>query len=241
METLQQQTLKTIQDIQPNLHKKIAIVIQDITYNRYPIKTHKVEPGENVIELIKKYVQPYLQSGDVIFISEKMVAITQNRSISIKNIKPSWLANMAVKYTFKNPGGLGIATPWTMQMVIQEAGLPRFLFASFLSVVTKSFGVRGMFYRVIGQRAKAIDGPIPHAMPPFNEYVTLTPLHTKELARDLKKEFGYGVVIIDANDLGVETLGKSEGIDETWARAVFKDNPLGQGTEQTPLCIVRKV
>lgn len=233
---------QTIQGLQPNLHKQLVKNVDGVNWARYPIKTHVVTGGENVIELIRKYVKPYLAVGDVIFVSEKMVAITQNRSISIKDIKPSWLANMAVKYTYKNPGGLGIATPWTMQMVIQEAGIARFLFASFISVITKPLGMRGMFYRVIGQRAKAIDGPIPHAMPPYNERVTLTPLHTDKIARDIKEAFGNEAVIIDANDLGVEVLGKSsDAIQDSWACAVFKDNPLGQGREQTPLCIVRKI
>jgi len=229
-------------DLQPNLHKQLIRPVNGINYARYPIKTHVVAGGENVIDLIKKYMAPHLVVGDVIFISEKMVAITQNRSISIKDIKPSWLAEMAVKFTYKNPGGLGIATPWTMQMVIQEAGLPRFLLASLASIIGKLFGARGMFYRVIGQRAKAIDGPIPHAMPPYNERVTLTPLHTTKLAQEIKRSLGHEVVIIDANDLGVEVLGKSSDvIDDTWACEVFKDNPLGQGREQTPLCIVRKI
>lgn len=231
-----------ITTLQPNLHKKLTVQIDGKNYNRYPIKTHVVSGGEKVVDVIQKYVSPYLQAGDIIFVSEKMVAITQNRSISINDIKPSWLAEFAVKYTYKNPGGLGIATPWTMQMVIQEAGVLRFLFASFLSIITKPFGIRGMFYRVIGQRAKAIDGPIPHAMPPYNERVTLTPLNPTEVAKAIKNETGHDAVIIDANDLGVEVLGKSSNsIQDSWACAVFKDNPLGQGREQTPLCIVRKV
>src|SRR3989344_1090426 len=191
-----------INNLKPNLNKQLTRNVDGITYARYPIKTHLVVPHENVIDLIKKYATPYLQTGDVIFISEKMVAITQNRSISIKDIKPSWLAEMAVKFVWKNPGGLGIATPWTMQMVIKEAGLPRFLLSAFIAIITKPFGIKGMFYRVIGTRAKAIDGPIPHAMPPYNERVTLTPLHVNETAQELKKEFGNEVVIIDANDLG---------------------------------------
>ncbi len=229
-----------IDDIKPNLHKQLIRNIDGINYARYPIKTHVVQPNENIIELIEKYLKPYLAAHDVIFISEKMVAITQGRSISIKDIKPSWLATQAVKFVWKNPGGLGIATPWTMQMVINEAGLPRFLLSAFMAIITKPFGIRGMFYRIIGQRAKAIDGPIPHAMPPYNECVTLTPLHTNEVAQKIKQQFGNEAVIIDANDLGVEVLGKSSNaIKDAWACAVFKDNPLGQGREQTPLCIVR--
>ncbi|MBI2624530.1 hypothetical protein HYW67_03465, partial [Candidatus Parcubacteria bacterium] len=48
------------------------------------------------------------------------------------------------------------------------------------------------------------------------------------------------VVIIDANDLGVSVLGKSKGLTAEFAGAVFRDNPLGQSGEQTPMAIVRK-
>jgi len=230
------------QTLQPNKGKQLTVEINGESFARYPIRTHVVTPGEDLMKLIKDYLIPYAKQGDIIFISEKMVAITQKRSIPIKDIKPSWLAKNAVKFVYKNPGGLGIATPWTMQMVIQEAGLPRFLFSAFVAVIAKPFGRTGMFYRLIGQRAKAIDGPIPHAMPPYNECVTLSPLHPEKIAKQIKEEFGYEAVIIDANDLGVETMGiSSDKITEEWACAVFKGNPLGQGREQTPLCIVRKV
>ena len=230
------------QIIQPNKGKKLTVDINGESFARYPIKTHVVAPGEDLMKIIKDYLIPSAKNGDIIFISEKMVAITQKRSISIKDIKPSWLAKNAVRFVYKNPGGLGIATPWTMHMVIQEAGVPRFLFSAFVAIVTKPFGVKGMFYRLIGQRAKAIDGPIPHAMPPYNECVTLSPINIGKIAEQIKKEFGHDTIIIDANDLGVETMGiSSDKITEEWACAIFKDNPLGQGREQTPLCIVRKV
>jgi len=127
-------------------------------------------------------------------------------------------------------------------MVIQEAGLPRFLFASLVAILAKPFGRTGMFYRLIGQQAKGIDGPIPHAMPPYNECVTLSPLNTEDIAKKIKKTLGYDAVIIDSNDLGCETMGVSDKkITEAFACAVFKGNPLGQGREQTPLGIVRKI
>lgn len=229
------------QNLQPNKGKQLIISVNGESFARYPIRTHVVQPGEDLIKIIKDYLIPYAKEEDIIFISEKMVAITQKRSIPIKDIKPSWLAKNAVRFVYKNPGGLGIATPWTMQMVINEAGIIRFLFSAIIAVITKPLGIKGMFYRLIGQRAKAIDGPIPHAMPPYNECVTLSPLNTKDVAKKIKDSLGYDTVIIDANDLGVETMGiSSDKITESWACAVFKDNPLGQGREQTPLCIVRK-
>lgn len=230
------------QTLQPNKGKQLIVDVGGESFARYPIKTHVVTPSEDLMKLIKDYLIPFAKDGDIIFISEKMVAITQKRSISIKDIKPSWLAKNAVRFVYKNPGGLGIATPWTMQMVIQEAGLLRFLFSAIVAVFTKPFGIKGMFYRLIGQKAKAIDGPIPHAMPPYNECVTLSPIEPEKIAKQIKKIFGFDAVIIDANDLGCETMGiSSDKITESFACAVFKGNPLGQGREQTPLCIVRKI
>ena len=53
---------------------------------------------------------------------------------------------------------------------------------------------------------------------------------------------GHKVIVVDANDIGVNILGKpSPEISDELLSRIFKDNPLGQGREQTPLCIVRKV
>ncbi|HZZ99694.1 MAG TPA: coenzyme F420-0:L-glutamate ligase [Candidatus Paceibacterota bacterium] len=227
--------------LQPNKGKELIIEVDGRRYARYPIKTHIIQPAEDLKGLIERYVLPQAQPEDMVFISEKVVAITQGRAVPIGSIKPSSLAKWAVKYVYKNPGGLGIATPWTMQTVIDEAGVLRFSLASLVGVIGKLFGVRGMFYRVIGQRAKAIDGPIPHAMPPYNECVTLSPLDPKGEAKKLAKAIEHEVVIIDANDLGVETMGRSGKVSENFARKVFRDNPLGQSREQTPLCLVRRV
>ena len=43
----------------------------------------------------------------------------------------------------------------------------------------------------------------------------------------------------DRVDLGVEVLGASPDADHALIRALFRDNPLGQGSERTPLCLIR--
>jgi hypothetical protein len=41
--------------------------------------------------------------------------------------------------------------------------------------------------------------------------------------------------------LNVDILGKSsKNLDEKFLKALFKDNPLGQAAQQTPIAIVRK-
>ncbi|MCU0483287.1 MAG: hypothetical protein MUC54_03295, partial [Chloroflexi bacterium] len=53
---------------------------------------------------------------------------------------------------------------------------------------------------------------------------------------------GCDTVIIDANDLGVAILGKSsKKLRDPVLRAIFKDNPLGQTGQQTPIGIVRRL
>jgi len=128
-----------------------------------------------------------------------------------------------------------------MQLAVKEAGACRILFAAFASAVTKPFGMKGVFYRVVGKNINAIDGPCAYTLPPYNEYAKLGPARPNEVAKELSQELGCGVVIIDANDLGVAILGRSsQDISEDFCKKAFKDNPLGQTNEQTPLCIVRK-
>lgn len=231
--------LKT--QIKPNPGKKLAIKVDGQSFDRLPIHTHIISDQDNMIEVCKKYCGKYLQKGDLIFISEKIVAISQGRSFFIKDIKASRLAKFLVKFVHKSPYGIGLGSPWTMELAIREAGAPRMLFAAFASAVTKPFGVKGVFYRVVGCNINAIDGPCSYTLPPYNECAKLGPLKSHKVAREIAEALGCEVVIIDANDLGANVLGKSDNkITDEFCKKVFKDNPLGQTKEQTPLCIVRK-
>jgi asparagine synthase (glutamine-hydrolysing) len=45
------------------------------------------------------------------------------------------------------------------------------------------------------------------------------------------------VVIIDANDIGRNVLGSAADRPDVFFEKLFADNPLGQGSEQTPLAV----
>ncbi len=226
----------------PNEGKQIEIEYEGARYARLPIKTHIVTDKDNIVQMAKQYVMPHLQSGDMLFISERIVAISQGRAYPIKDIKPSRMANFLVKYVHKSPYGIGLGSPWTMELAIREAGFVRILFAAFVSAVTKPFGMKGVFYNVVGKNINAIDGPCSYTLPPYNEYAKLGPKDPDKVARQIKEEIKCEVVIIDANDLGVNVLGRSDKmITDAFCYGVFRDNPLGQSKEQTPLCIVRKL
>lgn len=227
--------------LHPNEGKKLESEVDGIKYLRLPIRTHVIRPADNIDDVAKQYLAPLLQGGDMVAISEKVVAITQGRSYPIKDIKPSWLAKLLVRFVFKPKWGIGLGSPWTMELALREAGAPRILFAALASAITKPFGVRGVFYRVAGKNINAIDGPTPYTLPPYNEYAKLAPKDPDKVAEKLSELLKVGVAIIDANDIGVQVLGASKGVEIELIRRLFKDNPLGQTTEQTPLCIIRKI
>jgi hypothetical protein len=225
----------------PNEGKSLTIAVDGVEWARLPIRTHTVMAKDDLTEVVTRYASPYLQPGDVIFLSERMVAITQGRAIPIEDIRASKLANMLVKFVYKSPYGIGIGSPWTMELAIREVGVPRMLLGAAVAAATKPFGVRGVFYKVVGPKVRSIDGPTEHTLPPYNRYATLGPANPRKTARALSKALGHEVVIIDANDLGVNALGvSSKMIREEWAEAVFGDNPLGQSDQRTPICLVRR-
>ena len=109
-------------------------------------------------------------------------------------------------------------------------------FAAAVSGVSKPFGVHGVFYRIAGRQAAAIDGPTAYTIPPYNESATLGPRDPRGVARTMSAALHAPVAIIDANDAGCNTLGVSDGIESGWVDRLFADNPLGQTDEQTPIC-----
>ena len=69
----------------------------------------------------------------------------------------------------------------------------------------------------------------------------MAPKNPDKVARKLKGKLGNEVIVLDANDLNVDILGKSsKDLDVKFLKALFKDNPLGQNSQQTPVAIVRK-
>lgn len=216
-------------------------MVEGSCFTRLPIKTHVITVSDTLEKVIARYAKPHLRAGDVLCVSERIVAIMQGRAWPIDQIKPSFIARVLVRFVHKSPYGIGLRSPWTMELAVREAGIARLLFAALCSALTKPFGLRGVFYKVVGKNINAIDGPCDYTLPPFNRYAKLGPRDPAGAARALKKIAGVEAAIIDANDLGVAVLGRSRGApDAAWIKKVFKDNPLGQSKEQTPMAIVRK-
>ena len=226
----------------PNEGKNIEITTDFGKFARYPIRTHVIMSNEKIPDIMDRYVVGNTNPDDYMFISEKVIAICQGRAFNIDDIHPSKLANLLCKFVYKSPYGIGLGSPWTMELALRDVGVPKILFAAFCSAVTKPFGVRGVFYKVAGTKARAIDGPCDCTIPPYNHFAKLAPAEPDKVAAEIEKQIGCKVVVIDANDIGVEVLGRSsDDIDIQFCKQVFKDNPLGQSSQATPIAIVRKI
>ncbi len=225
----------------PNPGKKLVIETADGRFARYPLYSHLVTAEDDIVAVVREHASPYLEPDDILAISEKIVAICEGRSYLLEDIQPTRLAAFMSKFVTKTPHGIGIGSPWTMEFALREAGAPRIFAAAFASAVTKPFGKKGVFYRIAGPKVAAIDGPTEGTIPPYNHSVTLGPSNAQGSAAEISAALGgRAVAIIDANDLGVNILGAA-GVDPALVAKAFSDNPLGQGEEQTPMAVLRRV
>ena len=227
-----------------NEGKALEVDIDGARYRRIPIRTRVVMPGDDLDDIIREYALEHAAAGDTLFVTEKIVAITQGRSYAVSDIQPRKLARFLARYVTRTPYGIGLGMPETMEMALRECGTPRILFAAAVSAVTKAFGRSGDFYRIAGDRARAIEGPTSGTIPPYNSAVVLGPERPREVAQHLKTLLAPGVevAVVDINDLGGNILGSTlSKTDEKTLLAVLRDNPLGQGHQSTPLGIVRAV
>jgi len=223
--------------------KKLETVVDGVRYNRIPIKTRLVGPDDDIVEVVTSFADPVIEPGDILFVTEKIVAITQGRAYPVDSIQARPLAVRLSRYVTKTPSGIGLGLPQTMEMALRECGVPRILFAAAVAAVTKKLGRSGDFYRVAGPKARGIDGPTSGTIPPYNSQVVLAPARPAEVAKRLKSALTtpVEVLIADINDFGGNILGST--VDRATDRAMEKvlgDNPLGQGHESTPLGIIRR-
>ena len=230
--------------LKPNEGKKGVTVIDGVSYQRLPIKTHLITDKDNIVDVAQQYGSPVLsQPGDVLFITEKIVACTQGRAIPLKDIKPRKLAYWLSDKVTKTPHGIGLGMPETMEYALRECGVLRILFAAAVSVIGKKiFKKKGWFYDVAGYKARSIDGPCHNTIPPYNQCVVLGPLEPDKVACQIKEKLGYDVLIADINDLEGQILGaSSKELDKQLYARILKDNPLGQDNQQTPMGVIRIV
>lgn len=229
------------QSFKPNPDKELHIKVEGKRYARIPLRTCVISAEDDILEVVEKYAEPHLQAGDILVIGERVVAITQGRSYPVEVVKPSPLAKVLSKFVYKPPYGIGIGRPCTMELAIRDANPFRFALAVLCSALTKPFGIRGVFYHVVGNNINAIDGPCDYTLPPYDRHAKLGPKKPGGVAARLEQAVNFPVAIVDSNDVATRVLGASKGIDKKLVCTAFCDNPMGQSCERTPLCILRRV
>jgi len=233
-------------ELVPNEGKNLDVVVAGVRYLRLPIKTRLIQVGDDLMELLTEYAAPHIVPGDVLFVSEKVVCVTQGRIIRADAVKTSWLARLLSRQVKNHVGtpqfrGMGHGTAPAMQLLIEEAGYLRVLFAALISALTRPLGIKGAFYYLVGKQAKSIDCPMSWTIEEFKDYAKKAPKDPHGVARALKEKFGVEAVIVDANYRGAFSLGKStSAITEKFIRELLRDNPAGQDSEMTPFFLVRR-
>ena len=255
-----------ITNIQLPITKKIKtrIIVNQKIYSRYPIRTEVFKKGDNVAE---KIVDNLFQCSNslkqekegkwFVVVSEKVVAVAQGRAHFIWDIQPSIFAEVLSRFVSRVPWGIGLGSPWTMELAIREVGLSRILLASVLGGLGRLVGVKGLFYRIAGRSVAGIDGPTEYSLYPANVSAKLLPKNPQKVCEKIDDNFNLkfgisnlnsnpklkisnylGSAIIDANDIGRNVLGNTTPLSNKLIEEIFKDNPMGQTNEQTPVTLV---
>ena len=221
------------------------VIVDDIEYERWAIQTHFVERGESYVELIQEYVVPLYEEGDILSMSEKIIAMCQNNVVEKKDVHVGFWAKFLSKFASSNNHGIAMDEPYKLQLAINIAGLPRILFASFCSAVTKLFGKRGVFYKIAGHGIDGIDGFYKgSSFEVYHDMALLNPKEPIKVCNEIQDKTGVRCLLVDANDLNIEIFGKSsllDNIDDKHLINIIKDNPAGQSDELTPLILIKEL
>ncbi len=225
-----------------NPSKNVDIQVGDRTFLRHAIRTHFVSENESYIEIVKQYVSPIHEEGDIVSISEKIIAMCQNRVLDKKDIKLSFWAKFLSRFVNVTPAGESVGNPYKMQIAINNSGLFRILFAAVCAAIGKLLGIRGVFYKIAGNGVSGIDGFCRDAFEYYMDKGILNPDKPNDVCDEIKEKLGIECMIVDANDLGVEILGKSSSIryTEDELMGMIRDNPAGQANQQTPMILIRE-
>lgn len=233
--------------LEANPNRELISEHKGVKYARYPVETPIVNIGDDLYKFIEDYAAPYFQEGDFFCISSKILSITEKYVVHRSEIEISLLARLIVKFVKKWPNDYGYSLPEKMQVAINIVGYPRMILALIGGTLMKFIGKPGYFYRIAGHNINAIDGFIPTAMKPFNEYAFLPPTNADEIANKIEEKFNVPTAIVDGNNIDNNIIGYGTKLREMFSvedlMQILKGNPQGQDDDGniTPMLIVRKV
>ena len=151
---------KKVEDMEfyANEGKAVQIHVGDRTFARHAIKTKFVEIGDDYLELVRQFVLPVYQPGDILSMSEKIIALCQGRVIYEEDVKPGALAKFLSKFVHQTSAGPGAGNVFKMQFAIQLNGPVKVIWAAICAGVGKIFGKKGVFYDIVTETVFANAG-----------------------------------------------------------------------------------
>lgn len=227
-----------------NPGKSVNIDHAGKTYARHAITTHFVEVGESYIDLMERYVKPVYQEGDIISSSEKVIAMCQKRVVTEEECKPGFWAHVLSRCVHQTKAGPGMGLPVKMQFAINHCGLPKVIWAAICAAVGKVFHKKGVFYKMLGTEVTGLDGFYGEDIPAYAHMGVRVPDDPAGVCDEIFEKTGIVAMIVDANDLSVDLLGKGKALAD-WRDEdlldLIRDNPAGQSTQLTPFILIREV
>lgn len=201
-----------------------------------PVRTPLVHPDDDLIALVQRAVCGIARAGDVLAISETAVAIAQGQAVPAEYVRPSKVA-----YALSRRAGAlaTVSQPESLQIVIDEVGVWKVLYASMMQVAGRLVGRRGMFYEIMGEAITAIDG-YTGTLPPFERMIVFAPQNPDAFSQSVYDRLGVACTVVDANDLEkAKVLGASSGVNRQTVEHALLSNPHGNGDEQTPIVVLK--
>ena len=97
---------------------------------------------------------------------------------------------------------------------------------------------------MLGSEVRGLDGFYGKDIPAYEHIGNRIPSEPVRVCDEVSQKTGVAMVIVDANDLGIEILGKSGLLcDRTGLELLnlVADNPAGQSRQFTPFILVREI
>lgn len=223
--------------------KRVEMEADGGVFLRHAVRTRFITPRDHYIDIMREYLSGIYQEGDFVSISEKIISICQGRIVRREDVKVGFWAKLLSRFALRtSSAGIGVGMPIKMQYAIDKVGLGRIFAASIIGGVCKWFGKKGVFYEIAGREVSGLDGFNDQVWSEYKDIGIELPRDPGAVCDEIKEKLGISCMIVDANDLGQEILGKSADLqwnDET-LKQIIRDNPAGQDQDCTPIILIRK-
>ena len=202
-----------------------------------PVPTRILTENDDIVDSIEHYTRQNVGKDDIVCCAESVVAITQGRFVRPEDLKISRVAQFCCRFI---PDYGSLASPHGMQSLMDVEGKWRVAFALFAGFLGKLVGQGGLFYKWGGEQTALIDD-VTGTMPPFDKCIVYGPKDPDDVAGRIKERMGcFGAMIADVNDLKrSRVVGVSKGLNGELAAKHLINNPFGNASQKTPICIIK--